>query len=245
MSLWIGVPLTLSRKEWLMTRHRAVPESEGGSRLHQLDRWLALGGVDGPALFVLTFTIAGMLRPAYSPLSQAISDLGVGDDSWIVNGSLVLLGVLLVGFAITFYRMVRPRTSAAVRFVCASLIALVGVGYAVAGLFPETTPIHWLVGATGVYAGAALGFLATGLLLRGDPAWRGWAVYSLLASLATVALVALTFYTYAPSVPPVARLGGHMERVVFLEILAWYVAFGWRLFGRSKGETLDTSRRQQ
>jgi hypothetical protein len=25
-------------------------------------------------------------------------------------------------------------------------------------------------------------------------------------------------------------VGGLMERVVFIEILAWYVAFGWRLF---------------
>jgi hypothetical membrane protein len=213
-------------------QNRTIPDSERQGWPGQLDRWLALGGVLGPVLFVLTFTIAGLLRPGYSPVTQAISDLGVGDNGWILNGSLLILGLLLVGFAISFYRIVRSETSAAFRLVCALLIAIVGVGYVVAGIFPETTPIHWLVGATCVYVGAVLAFLLTGLLLRGAPAWRGWAVYSLIASLATVVLVAITFYTFSPSTPPSARLGGLMERVLFIEILAWYVAFGWRLFRR-------------
>jgi hypothetical protein len=42
-----------------------------------LDRWLALGGVIGPVLFVITFTVAGLARPGYSPVDQAISDLGI------------------------------------------------------------------------------------------------------------------------------------------------------------------------
>src|SRR5262249_56779399 len=128
-----------------------IPQQERRGPLSQLERWLALGGVVGPALFVLTFTLAGLLQPTYSPVSQAISDLGVGDNGWILNASLVLLGLLLVGFAIAFYRTVRPEASATVRFVCASLLALVGVGYAVAGLVPEPNPIHWLLGATAVY----------------------------------------------------------------------------------------------
>jgi hypothetical membrane protein len=83
----------------------------------------------------------------------------------------------------------------------------VGLGYVVAGIFPETTPIHRVVGATCVYLGAAVAFLVTGFLLRSDPAWRGWAVYSWIASLATLVLVAITFYTFSPSTPPTARVG--------------------------------------
>jgi hypothetical membrane protein len=217
-----------------MMQNRTNPYSERRGWSGQLDRWLALGGVIGPVLFVLTFTIAGLLRPGYSPVTQAISDLGVGDNAWILNASLVILGLLMGGFAISFYRTVRPEASAAFRLVCALLIAIVGVGYAVAGIFPETIPIHWLVGAPFVFLGAVLAFLLTGLLLRGDRAWRGWAVYSLIASLATAVLIAITFYTFSPSTPPTMRLGGLMERVVFIEILAWYVAFGWRLFWHNR-----------
>jgi hypothetical protein len=56
--------------------------------------------------------------------------------------------------------------------------------------------------------GAALAFLVTGFLLRGERAWQGWAVYWLIASLATVVLVAITIYTFSPSTPPTAQLGG-------------------------------------
>jgi len=99
---------------------------------------------------------------------------------------------------------VSPNTS----LRCGASRTGVGVGYVAAGIFPETTPIHQVVGATFVYLGAALAFLGTGFLLRGERAWQGWAVYSLIASRATVVLVAITFYTFSPSTPPSARLGG-------------------------------------
>jgi hypothetical membrane protein len=38
----------------------------------------------GPILFVVAFTVDGLLRPFYSPIHQAISDLGVGP-----NGNLM------------------------------------------------------------------------------------------------------------------------------------------------------------
>ena len=123
----------------------------------------------------------------------------------------------------------------ALRVASAALLAAVGVGYGVAGIFPETNPLHWQLGAPLVYGGATLGFLLAGLLLRRSPAWRGWGTVTLQASLATLVLVALTFYTFSfyevtsgPS--PVGHYGGRMERVLFLEILAWYAAVGWRLF---------------
>jgi hypothetical membrane protein len=201
------------------------------SRLwNQFTKWSAFGGVVGPILFVLTFTVAGFFRRGYSPVYQAISDLGVGDYGWVLNASLVILGLLMTGLAISFYRTVRPEANRVFRFVCAAIIAIVGVGYAVAGIFPETNPIHWIVGATLVFLSAPLAFFFAGLLLLGDRAWRGWGIYSLIASLTTVVLIAITFYTFSPSTPPSVQIGGLMERVVSIEILAWYVALGWKLF---------------
>src|SRR5574341_1052822 len=206
------------------------------SRLwNQFLKWSSFGGVVGPIQFVVTFTVTGFLRPGYSPVYQAVSDLGVGDNGWILNASLVILGLLMIGLATSFYRTVRPEAGPALRFVSALLIALVSVGFALAGIFPETTPMHWAVSAPLVFLGAPLAFLLIGLLLRGDRVWRGWAAYSLIASLSTVVLVAIMFYTFSPSTPPSAKVGGLMERVVFIDILAWYVVFGWRLF-RAKTE---------
>jgi hypothetical membrane protein len=219
-------------QNWTLTRSEPAPQAA------PLQRWLALGGMAGPLLFVLTFTVAGLLRPGYSPVDQAISDLGIDEGAWIVNGSLVILGLSLIGFSVSFYRSIRSRSSMALRVASAALLAAVGVGYAVAGVFPETNPLHWQLGAPLVYGGATLGFLLAGLLLRRSPAWRRWGTVTLLASLATLVLVALTFYTFSfyeftsgPS--PVGQYGGLMERVLFIEILAWYAAVGWRLFQAS------------
>jgi Protein of unknown function (DUF998) len=126
----------------------------------------------------------------------------------------------------------------ALRVASAALLAAVGLGYAVAGMVPETNPLHWQLGAPLVYGGATLGFLLAGRLLRRSPAWRGRATVTLLASVATLVLIGLTFYTYSfyeftSGLPPVGQYGGLMERVLFLEILAWYAAVGWRLFRTS------------
>jgi hypothetical membrane protein len=215
-------------QNWTLTSAEPPP------RAASLERWLALGGVAGPVLFVLAFTVAGMLRPGYSPIDQVISDLGIDEHAWIVNGSLVILGRSLVGLR-SVSRSIRPRSSMALRGASAALLAAVGLGYAVAGIFPETNPLHWQLGVFLVYGGATLGFHLAGLLLRRSPAWRGWGTVTLLASLATLVLVGPTFYTFSfyewTSGPaPVGQYGGLMERVLFIEILAWYAAVGWRLF---------------
>jgi hypothetical membrane protein len=219
-----------------LTPNRAVGYPRGASRFRTLDRWLAAGAIVGSVLFTVTYTFAGALRPGYSPIDQAISDLGVGDRAWLLNVALIVLGLLLVGLAVDFYRLVRPEASRLLRLATAIFLAMVGAGYVVAGIFPETIPIHWLLGATLIYVGAPLGFLlAAVLLLRGGPTWRRLGVYSLVASLATVVLVGLTFavfssYSFSPGALPVGRLGGLMERLLFTEILAWYVVIGSRLW---------------
>jgi hypothetical membrane protein len=155
--------------------HASVGPTRSAISVAPLDRWLAVGGVIGPVLFVITFTLAGLARPGYSPVDQAISDLGIGENGWVLNLSLIVLGLLLVGYAIAFYRSVRTDGPAALRLAAMALISAVGLGYAAAGIFPETNPLHWLVGATLVYGGAIFWFLFAGLLLRGGPALRGWA----------------------------------------------------------------------
>ena len=74
---------------------------------------------------------------------------------------------------------------------------------------------------------------------------------TLLASVATLVLVGLTFYTFSfyeftPGPVPVGQYGGLMERVLFIEILAWYAAVGWRLFRASgHGGARDAGARGQ
>ena len=79
--------------------------------------------------------------------------------------------------------------------------------------------------------GPVVAFLVTGLVLRRTTQWRRWGTSLLVASLLTLVLLAIMAWVFTPGTPLAStRLGGLMERVVLIEIEAWYVALGWRLF---------------
>lgn len=194
-------------------------------------RLSGLGAIVGSVLFVVAFTVAGFLRPGYSPLDQAISDLGIGPMSWLLNVPLVLLGFLLVVMAIGFAQAMQAIMSTGWRWACGVLLASTGMGCATAGLFPETNPIHWMVGLPLFAIGSVFGVLLTGIQFRHDPRWRSYGIYSLLTSVTALILIVLMNLTLNPtSQLAVLHVGGLTERVAFIDVLAWYVVIGWRLF---------------
>jgi hypothetical protein len=67
-------------------------------------RWLALAGVVGPILFIALFTLAGLLRPGYSAIRDAISDLGIGPNAWIQNANFTLSIIVSVALGATLFR---------------------------------------------------------------------------------------------------------------------------------------------
>jgi hypothetical membrane protein len=197
-------------------------------------RWWLLAGVVGPLFFVIVYTLAGFLRPGYSPVHQAISDLGVGSNGWLVDVSCVITGLLLIGFAVGFAALLRPVLSQGWRWLIAVLFALHGLGLVVAGIFteaPSTVMIHWLVGADLAFFGPVIAFLIGGLLLRRTTQWRRWGTTLLIGSLLTLVLLVITFWVFTPGTPLASlKLGGLMERALLIEIEVWYVALGWLLF---------------
>jgi len=218
-----------------MNMNRIATNEEATRPRAALDRWLAFGGLLAPVVFVVVFSVAGFLRRGYSPIDQPVSDLGVGDNDWIVNASAVLVGFSLVGFAVSFYRAVRPWSGDRITVAAGALLAGVGFALAGAGLFPETNPIFHYAAALLFFVSAPSALLLAGLALRRNPAWRGWARLTLLMGLLTLILIALLFYTfssYRPSSGPemIGQNGGLMERIAIVVVLSWYAASGWRLF---------------
>jgi len=197
-------------------------------------RWLALiGGVINPIAFVLAYTVAGILRPGYSPIHQAISDLGVGPNGSLLDAIAVLHALLLIAFAVGFALLMRRVLTEGWRWSGVALLVLRGLAQVTTGIFtdaPATVRIHSL--ATIVALVSMIGaFLVIGLGLRRTSQWRGWGTYSLVAALVTLVLVAVEFWAFRPGTPLApARVGGLLERVLSVEMLAWYVVFGWRLF---------------
>jgi hypothetical membrane protein len=200
--------------------------TDSTTRSGSTTRLLALGGVIGPLMFVVAFTIAGFLRPGYSPLHQAVSDLGVGSLAWLLNVPVIVMGVLLIACSAAILRTLGPALGDPWRWVCSGLLALPGLGFAWAGIFteaPATVTLHWMVGMPLIAIGSVAGFLITGIRMRRLDSWRGIGTYSIAASLTSLALITIMFATWT------LGIGGLTERVFFLEIMAWYVIVGWRL----------------
>jgi hypothetical membrane protein len=221
-----------------MELNRTRPRDEMPAReaLRRLT-WLALGGVIGPAILVFAFTFAGMLRPGYSPIHRAVSDLGVGSNAWLLDGAGVLTALFLTAFVIAFNRLMRRSMKSSWLWLCTVLLELLPVGLAISSIFtaaPGTLAIHWMVGATLSFLGPVLGCAAVGSALYKSRSWRPFAIYSFASSVGALLLVIVMDWVWTPGTPlRQYGLGGLFERLVLIEALAWYVVAGWLQFRRA------------
>jgi len=206
-------------------------------------RWLALGAVAGPVLFTLAWVVLGFLSPGftifgtliapYSPISAGISGLGLGPTAPFMNAAFVLGGLLTLVGVVSSMQSIREIGGAA-RWGYTVLLALSPLGMVVDGIFTLESFFHHLVGFLLGAATPILGFLFTGLLLRRVPRWRRFGNWMLLGSPLTLALLILYFMTFSPTAAG-ARTGvaGLTERILVIEVYAWFVAMGWKSFQQS------------
>src|SRR6266704_2787825 len=216
-----------------------TPSTPRQYRTWQLGRWFVLlGGVINPIVFVAAYTIAGALRPGYSPLHQAISDLGVGRYGRVLDtiavGHALLLILLAVGFAILIRHVIGP----AWRWSATALLVLRGLAQITTATFteaPATVAVHSAATIVALLS-TLLAFLVVGLALRRTGRRRRWGTFSLTAAIVTVLLVAVMFWLFNPRSPAAqTHLGGLAERAVSVETLAWWVVLGWLMFRETAG----------
>jgi len=206
-------------------------------------RWLALGAVAGPVLFTLAWVVLGFLSPGftifgtliapYSPISAGISGLGLGPTAPFMNAAFVLGGLLTLVGVVSSMQSIREIGGTA-RWGYTTLLALSPIGMAVDGIFTLESFFPHLVGFLLGAATPILSFLFTGLLLRRVPRWRRFGSWLLLGSPLTLALLVLYFMTFSPTAAG-ARTGvaGLTERILVIEVYAWFVAMGWKSFQQS------------
>jgi hypothetical protein len=202
---------------------------------------IELAAVAGPVLLTVAWLVLGSVSPGYylwgthvapySPVSQPISGLGLGKTGPYMNAAFVISGLLMVVGAYGVFERI-PEMRA--RYICAGLLALPGLGSVLDGLFTFQTFFMHFVGF-----GLALTTVATfplvGLLLRRVPGWRSVGTGLIVAGPLTAALVVLYFATFTPTVQGIQTgVAGLTERLLVLEIQAWYVALS--LIAFSKGE---------
>ena len=207
-------------------------------------RWLALSAIVGPVLFTLAwfilgflspgFTIVGTLIAPYSPISAGISGLGLGPTAPYMNAAFVVGGLLTLVGVVSSMQSIREIGGAA-RWGHSVLLALSPLGMVVDGIFTLEAFFPHLIGFLLGAGTPVLSFLLAGFSLRRVPRWRRFGSWLLLGSPLTLALLVLYFMTFSPTAAG-ARTGvaGLTERVLVIEIYAWFVALGWKAFQQSR-----------
>jgi len=205
-------------------------------------RWLAVGAVAGPVLFTLAWFILGFLSPGYtawgtriapySPISQGISGLGLGITAPFMNTAFVFSGLLILAGVVGIFQGIREMGALA-RWSCTMLLALSPLGMAVDGIFTLESFLPHMVGFLLAAASPVLSFVVIGLLLRRVKSFRRFGNWLLLGSPLTLALLILYFLTFSPTVAGTQTgVAGLTERILVVEVLAWFVAMGWLAFRR-------------
>jgi len=205
-------------------------------------QWLALGAVIGPIIFTFTWLVLGFISPGYplwnlwiapySAISQPISGLGLGQTAPFMNFAFILLGILMIVGAIGVFQSI-PELGNKARWICTILMALPGVGAMLDGIFTlESFMLHFL--GFGLALTPIAGFVLVGLTVRQIPYWKQVGKWLLLAGPMTLILTGLYFATFDPEVSG-ANIGiaGLTERILLVELVAWYMVMGWRAFKQS------------
>jgi hypothetical membrane protein len=203
--------------------------------------WLALGAVAGPVLFTLGWFVFGFISPGYtmwgtriapySAMSQPLSGLGLGPTGPLMNTVFIASGLLIVIGAVGVFRAI-PELGPTARWIAAVLLALPGLGSVTDGIFTlEHFFLHFL--GFGLALTTIVGFPVIGYLLRRVPGWRGFGSWLIAAGPVTLALTVLYFATFTPTIEGIQHgVAGLTERILVLELQAWYVAIGWLTFRR-------------
>jgi hypothetical membrane protein len=213
-----------------------------------MKKLLMLCGVLAAILYAGTVILGGLLRPGYSHISMAISEL-VADGApnrALLSSSFLLYNILLSLFGIGLFLKVKSQSHKQVLGIIGSL-ALMLVG--IAGILMELAFAQEPGGTTTTFVGmmhfimagiAALGTMVAlimmGLWFRNFPEMKGYVLYSLIS-------VAIIFVSGGSSVPAVANhspLFGLIERITIGTFIMWMFMIGLKMF-QLEGATSELS----
>jgi hypothetical membrane protein len=211
-----------------------------------LGRWLALGAVLGPAIFILAWFVLGLVSPGftiwdtviapYSPVSASISGLGLGPTGPYMNAAFVASGVLVMAGGIGIFQCLPDLTSRS-RRIGSAIVITSGVGLAIDGVFTLETLMPHLMGFLLGIGILLPGFVVIGRMLRRIPRLRRVGTLTLIAGPLTLVLTILYFATFSPTAEG-AKVGiaGLTERVLVIEAFVPIVTLGWLAFRGIKAE---------
>ena len=142
----------------------------------QIRRWLLWCGAAGSILFIVVFLISDATKPDYDPVRDAVSEAAIGSGGWLTTANFIVSGLLIAASSVATAQVVGRWTG--------TLVAVVGAGLAVAGVFVSdpvpTDQASWhgmIHNAAGTASSAALVIACfTAARWRPTPAWRWYCI---------------------------------------------------------------------
>ncbi len=210
-----------------------------------IGRWASLGAIAGPVLFLLTWMVPGLLQPVTKTeygliggisgaITNPISALGVGPNALLYNAAFIICGLFGIAGIAGLMQVAKTNGRGLARWSCVTLLALSPLGLALAGVFSLATSIALHnVAALLLFITPLFAFPDAGVYFRRIPSWQRFGGLLILASPLTLAFVILFIATFHLQAVAAGRgIAGLTERVLLMEIHAWYVALGWFGFRR-------------
>jgi hypothetical membrane protein len=199
----------------------------------------AWAGIIAPPLFVGVFTIEGWLRPGYEPLSTYISTLSLGPRGWIQITNFVILGVLLLLFALGVSAEIQTGKASRSGPI---LLAIIAILFMVSGplvMDPTGTPldqatlhgtIHGLAGGI-IFILMPISCFVFLRRFRMDLKWQAFQWWTLVLGIITaVSVLLLTISTKLPDLQVTFKDWlGVIQRMIIVPYMLWLFLFALRL----------------
>lgn len=196
-------------------------------------RTYSILGIAIPFVFLITYLAMSLIRPEYSMLTKAISELGSLDapNKWIWNiFGYILPGILIAIYANELYKnVVKDKASKLPLYG----IMMSGVFMAISGLFPGdfdnrgslTMTLH-TIGSIGSYVFFLIGAFTYPKLMQQTIYWKKVKNPTLIFTYLTIVLGSWPFIF--PNVPAVG------QRLVFFFYFLWIFYTAMKLYKRPR-----------
>lgn len=166
---------------------------------------LAVAGIIGPILFLVVFLAQDLLRGDYDPLAEGPTSGRVGPFGWVQSVNFVVLGLLMIAFAVGLHRGVRAARAGVAG---PAIVAWVGVALVVAGAFPlreaaggfgyEPNVVYGVNNSISFGLGLGLGLIVLSRRFTRDARWRDLATFALAIGVAVLVMSVSTSVLLEP-----------------------------------------------
>ncbi len=212
-----------------------------------MKKLLMLCGVFAAIIYAGTVLLGGWLRPGYSHISMAISELvadGAPNRSFL-SSLFLLYNVLLSMFGIGLLLKANNHSRGRIVGISGSL-ALLLVG--IAGILMELVFAQEPGGTATTFAGTMhfvmagvaslgtmVGLLMLGLWFRNFPGLKGYVAYSLTS----VSIIFVSGGSSAVAMANHSPLFGLLERITIFTFTLWMFVIGWKM-AQLEGESSNS-----